>query len=102
MSSRKEFLAAAAAVPLLAAAPPSPAPTAVPTATPPPSKQKISPLARDFAQRMREFDPSLSDKQLEDIAAGIDGNLKIGNRVNPKGQALKNWDEPATEFEVPA
>lgn len=51
---------------------------------------------------MREFDPSLSDKQLEDIAAGIDGNLKIGNRVNPKGQALKNWDEPATEFEVPA
>lgn len=51
---------------------------------------------------MREFDPSLSDKQIEDIAAGIDGNLKIGKYVNPKGQALKNWDEPATSFEVPA
>jgi hypothetical protein len=102
LSSRKDFLTAAAAVPLLAAAPPSPAPTTAPTPTPKPSKRKISATARDFAQDMRKFDPSLSDKQIEDIAAGIDGNLKIGNAVNRKGQALKNWDEPVTVFEVPS
>jgi hypothetical protein len=49
---------------------------------------------------MRQFDPQLSDKDLETIAGGIEDNLKIGARVNPKGKALKNWDEPVTVFEV--
>lgn len=102
MSSRKQFLTAAAAVPLLAAAPPSPAPTKAPTPSPAPSKRKISQTARDFAQQMRQFDPSLTDKQVEEIAAGIDGNFRIGKAVNPKGEALKNWDEPVTVFEVPS
>ena len=93
MSTRKQFLAAAASVPLLAAAP-TPAPT--------PNKREISQAARALAAQMRQFDPALTDKQLEDIASGIDYNLRVGNRVNPHGTALKNWDEPVTVFEVPA
>ena len=50
---------------------------------------------------MREFDPSLSDKELDTIAAGIDGNLEVGPAINRKGRVLKNWDEPVTTFEVP-
>lgn len=49
---------------------------------------------------MRTFDANLSAKQLEQIAAGIDDNLKVGKYVNPGGKALKNWDEPVTVFEV--
>jgi hypothetical protein len=51
---------------------------------------------------MRKFDAALSDKQIEQIAEGIDYNLRLGNGVNRKGEALKNWDEPVTVFEVPA
>lgn len=93
MSTRKAFIAAAAAVPLVAAAP-------VPTPTP--KKQETSEAAKALAARMRRFDPALNDKELEEIAAGIDGNLKIGEKVNPHGTALKNWDEPVTIFEVQA
>ncbi len=50
---------------------------------------------------MREYDPHLTEKQLHDIAGGIDDNLKVGARINPKGRALKNSDEPATTFAVP-
>jgi hypothetical protein len=105
MSSRKEFLAAAASLPLIAAAPPSPVPGAAapaPTPSPTPNKRKISDAARALAAQMRKFDPALSDKQLEQIAEGIDYNLRLGNGVNRKGEALKNWDEPVTVFEVPA
>ncbi len=49
---------------------------------------------------MHAFDPRLTGKQLQDIATGIDENFKTGERVNPKGRALKNWDEPVTIFEV--
>jgi hypothetical protein len=73
----------------------------MPSATPQ-SKHKPSQLALDFAARMREFDPSLTDSDLEKIAAGIDGNFKGGQAVNPKGRDLKNRDEPVTVFEVPA
>lgn len=93
MSTRKAFIAAAAAVPLVAAAP-SPAPTSTP------KKREISEAAKALAARMRRFDSALSDKELEEIAAGIDGNLKAGEAVNPHGTALKNWDEPVTVFEV--
>lgn len=51
---------------------------------------------------MREFDPALSDADLEKIAAGIDWNLNSGKHLDPKGDALENWDEPVTVFEVPA
>jgi hypothetical protein len=105
MPTRKHFMAAAASVPLLAAAPapPSPQPSApsAPSPKPTASKKKISPLAREFASRMRDFDPALSDKELDTIASGIEDNLKLGSQVNPKGRALKNWDEPVTLFEVP-
>jgi hypothetical protein len=75
----------------------------MPSATPSPaSKHKPSQLALDFAARMRQFDPSLTDSDLEKIAAGIDGNFKGGQAVNPKGRELKNWDEPVTVFEVPS
>lgn len=102
MPTRKHFIAAAASVPLLAAAPPSSVPSPpVPSPTASPSKRKISQLARDFAARMRDFDSQLTDKQIETIAAGIDDNLKVGKQVNPKGRAIKNGDEPVTIFEVP-
>lgn len=101
MSTRKQFIAAAASVPLIAAAPPSPQPTA-PAPSPTPKKPEISQVARALAARMRQFDPHLTDKQLEDIATGIDYNLNLGARVNPHGTALKNWDEPVTTFEVNA
>lgn len=99
MSTRKAFIAAAASVPLLAAVP---AAEHSPVPTPTPKKPEISEAARALAARMRRFDSALSDKELEEIAAGIDGNLKIGERVNPHGTALKNWDEPVTIFEVEA
>jgi hypothetical protein len=90
LSTRKGFLAAAASTALLAATPaPRPSP-------------KPSDAALVLAQRMRQFDPNLSDKEIQAIARGIDGNLKLGSTVNPKGDLLKNWDEPAAEFEVPA
>lgn len=100
MSTRKAFIAAAASTGLIAAAPaPPPAP---PSATPSPKPRQVSPAARELAAQMRKFDPALSDKEIEEIAAGIDGNLKVGAGVNPHGTALKNWDEPVTIFEVQA
>jgi hypothetical protein len=100
MSTRKGFLTAAASTALLAAAPAPPAPSASPS--PSPSSPPPSQLSRAFAERMRKFDPSLTDKQLETIASGIDDNLKLGDRVNPKGRVLKNWNEPDTIFEAGA
>ena len=96
MSSRKAFLTAAAAAALLGAAPAAKA-KPKPKASPAP---KTSQLARDFAERMREFDPHLSDDQLAKIATGFDANLQLGRRNNPKGEALKNWQEPAKTFEA--
>lgn len=95
MSTRKQFIAAAASAPLVAAA-------AAPSSSPSPKPPQISEAAKALAERMRAFDPALTEKELEDIAAGIDGNLKVGRRVNPHGTALKNWDEPVTVFEVPS
>lgn len=97
MSTRKQFIAAAVSVPLVAAAP-SPQPAA--TTTPSPKPRQISDAAKALAAQMRTFDSALSDKELEEIAAGIDDNLKAGARVNPHGTFLKNWNEPVTVFEV--
>ncbi len=97
-TTRKSFLAAAASGALIAAAPPSAQPSGSPSPSPKP--QKVSQAARALAASMRKFDPQLSDKALDRIAENIDGNLKIGNSINPKGTKLKNWDEPATTFEA--
>lgn len=100
MSTRKGFLTAAASSALLAATPaPSTAPSTAPSPKPSP---KPSELSRMFAERMRSFDPNLTEKQRDDIAAGIEDNFKIGERVNPKGRALKNWNEPDFVFKAGA
>jgi hypothetical protein len=91
-------LTAAASTALLGAAPPSPEPSAAPSPKP---HAKSSQLARDFAERMRGFDPKLTDAQIATIASGIDDNLRSGKGINPKGDPLHNWDEPATFFQVP-
>ncbi|HEY9180565.1 MAG TPA: hypothetical protein VIO32_07580 [Candidatus Baltobacteraceae bacterium] len=102
MSTRKQFIAAAASVPLIAAAAPAPQPAPASTPTPSPKPRQISQAAKALAEQMRAFDANLTDKQLEEIAAGIDDNLKTGARVNPHGTYLKNWNEPVTVFEVPS
>lgn len=84
-------------MPLIAAAP---AAERSPIPTPTPKKHEISEAAKALAAQMRRFDSALGDKELEEIAAGIDGNLKVGDKVNPHGTALKNWEEPATIFEA--
>ena len=98
VSSRKAFLGAAASTALMAAAPPSPAPTG--SASPTPKPSKVSAAAVALAQTMRKFDAQLTDADVEKIAQGIDGNLKLGASMNPKGRMLRNWNEPATAFEA--
>jgi hypothetical protein len=99
MSTRKAFLNAAASSALVAAAPSSPKPGHASPA-PSPKPPKISPSARALAQSMRAFDAGLSDRDIEKIARGIDANLKLGPTIDPKGRALKNWDEPAVTFKA--
>ena len=92
MASRKEFFAAtAASVGALV----TPSPQSSPSPTPSPS-----PSSREFALRMRAFDPKLSDAEIDAIAAGVDGNWKLGSTVNARGEALKNSDEPSPAFSV--
>jgi hypothetical protein len=106
LTSRKRFVtAAAASVSVLLATPALGQTTAAPSPIPSPSPSvkpvsKVSESARALALQMRTFDPALTDRDIETIAAGIDGNLKVGKAINRKGRALKNWDEPVTRFEV--
>lgn len=69
--------------------------------TPKPTPKPPSNAAKGLAEIARSFDANLTDKNIDDIAGGIDYNLTLGKRINPKGRALKNWDEPATPFSVP-
>jgi hypothetical protein len=110
VTTRKQFVAAAAvsatslvAVPAVAQTTPTGAapPKSKPSPSPKPATE-ISPAARDLAQSMRTFEPQLTDEQIETIAGGIQGNLDLGRRVNPHGTLLKNWNEPATIFKVDA
>ena len=108
LKTRKSFLATvasagalyAASAPLAALA--APEPTPMPTPTPKVKPPKTSDTAKAMAAKMRAYDPHLTDKQISDIAEGMDFSLGLGARVNPKGKALKNSDEPATIFEVRA
>lgn len=95
MSSRKDFLGFATSIAALVAAPQSPAPTPSPKPA-----SEASDAARALALRMRAFDPALTDAEVRTIAEGIDPNLKLGSKINPKGRVLKNSDEPATTFEA--
>lgn len=105
MSTRKSFLAAAASLPLVAAVPsPSASPADAPSKvvpSPKPTPRPPSQAARALAARMQAFDKKLTEKNLDDIARGIDYNLYAGREINPKGEVLKNWDEPVTRFAVP-
>ncbi len=111
MADRRSFLGAvsgaAASVLLVKTAeaqsapsppPPSPAPRASASAAPKPP----SAAARAQAEAMRAFDPTLSEAELDAIARGIDGNFAAGEKLDKRGRALKNADEPATRFAVDA
>lgn len=103
--TRQEFLAAAAAVGVgmvamqgtaqAQSASPTPAGPAAPKPTPTPS-----PAARAFAERMRTFDPQLTDEEVTMIAQGADQSFDLGKHFNPKGKRFKNGDGPTPQFEV--
>ena len=94
MKTRKAFLSTAVAGAAFAApasvfgASPSPSPS------PPPSSSAL-----DFASRMRAFDSTLTDAQIDDIAAGIDQAWGLGKDLRKK-HPLKNDDAPSPQFEV--
>lgn len=89
MPSRKSFVAAIAvsATALLGASPKKSAPSGA---------------ARALAEEMRRFDSQLTAEQIDAIAGSIDGNLRLGKRLNPGGKVLHNWDEPDVPFRVPS
>jgi hypothetical protein len=105
MSTRKSFLGAAASLGAVmaaargASAAPTSSPKPAPTATPvkPPSE-----AARAVALRMRSFDEKLTDAEIDNIAHGIDDSWSVGSRLNARGKALSNSDEPDPAFSVRA
>lgn len=63
-------------------------------ATPSPSP---SPAAHEFALTMHRFDPALTDKEIHDIAKGIDDAWKAGRKLH---KGLLNGDPPSPAFEI--
>lgn len=53
--------------------------------------------ARELALTMRGFDPTLTDKELQDIAKGIEGGWKTGRNLH---KGLSNGDPPSPAFET--
>ena len=109
MSDRRSFLGAVSGVAATSvfagAADAQPAPTAPPAPpagplpSPSASPKPPSAEASAVAQRMRQFDPQLSDTEVTQIAAAVDARRSIGARLNPnKATTLKNGDEPVTRF----
>lgn len=94
MGTRKAFLASAACAGALVAAAPASAQTK--------PSPKPSETARAFAERMRAYDPQITEDEIESIARGVDDTWSLGKRLNPKGMALSNGDEPIVSFEVSA
>jgi hypothetical protein len=93
-----EFLAAAAAAAAgLSLTDNAQAQTASPSpkATAPPSS-----VAQAFAERMRQFDPQLTEKQLNDIAHQIDQGFDVRTALRPKGRGLSNGDAPVPQFGI--
>jgi hypothetical protein len=97
--TRQQFVAAAGIIgaglltPAIASAQES---SPSPSATPSPS-----PAAQSFAERMKAFDPQLTDDELATIAKGIDDGYKAGASLR-KARALRNGDGPTPEFEAGA
>lgn len=90
-STRKAFLAAASAAGAgFALGEPAQAKPAKPA----------SALAHDFAERMKRFDPHLSDAQVKSIALQIDQLEGLGTQLRPKGRGLSNGDAPSPQFRV--
>ena len=54
-----------------------------------------SPAAREFALKMRRFDPSLTQSQLIDIEKGIDDIWKFGEKTH---KGLQNGDPASPPF----
>lgn len=95
-STRKQFLAAAGIVGASLLAPTS-VEAQTSTASPVPSP---TPAARAFAERMKTFDASLNDAQLDEIAANVGQLYGLGGDLRPKGRGLVNGDPPSPQFEV--
>jgi hypothetical protein len=92
-SSRKQFLTAAGLVGAgLVTKTSAVALSPTPTPSPPPS-----PAAREFALRMRRFDPSLTAAQMTEIERGIDDLWKSGPKLH---KGLTNGDAPSPGFEA--
>jgi galactokinase/mevalonate kinase-like predicted kinase len=53
--------------------------------------------AHELALRMRRFDPTLTDKQIGEIAKSIGGSWKAGAKLH---KGLSNGDLPSPEFEI--
>ncbi len=103
MATRKSFIAGVAVAGAATVVAKAGAQSTLPVPPKPVSSPKPpSALARALAERMRAFDPSLTDDQIETIADGIEGNLGLGMALNPNGTKLKNSDEPTAYFEVTA
>ncbi|MBC5816503.1 MAG: hypothetical protein GIW97_08175 [Candidatus Eremiobacteraeota bacterium] len=100
MSSRRLFLrttlASGASLLLATKAQAQTSPAAAPASTPTPASKPPSAVALAQANDMRRYDPKLTDADIANIAGQIDGNLKSGARLNPRGKRLKNSDEPVT------
>ncbi|HEY1727370.1 MAG TPA: hypothetical protein VGG22_03200 [Candidatus Baltobacteraceae bacterium] len=88
-STRKEFLAAAAIAASTA--------TVAQAETIAKADPAPSPAAIEFANRMRRFDPSLTPKQLHDIAKSNDDTWKVGAKVH---KGLENGDPMSPFFEI--
>lgn len=94
LPTRRTFVTAAAAAAAAVSA------AAAPAAAAAAKRPAVSAAATALAESARRYAPWLTAKDVESIAQQIDYNLRIGAEVNPKGEALKNWDEPATVFAV--
>jgi hypothetical protein len=101
--TRKAFLAAVSAAGAGLAltgtsqAQQTPSPLASPSAKP---AKAASPLAKAYAERMRSFDPQLTDKQVDDIAHQMDQVYDLRHALRPKHQGLSNGDAPTPQFKV--
>ncbi len=89
-------LASGASLVLAAKAQAQSSPAAAPAATPTPAPKPPSAVALAQANAMRRYDTKLTDADIANIAAQIDGNIKSGARLNPREKRLKNSDEPVT------
>jgi hypothetical protein len=58
-------------------------------------------MARALAAGMRDFDPLLSDADIDLIAARIDEQRAYGRTLSPKKKRLANAVEPLTAVRAP-